>query len=272
MTLFRVVYDDTNWEANNDNSDPNVMNWSYYAPLYSNAEFTKLWNLIAYLNSKGITTNGVIFNFMGPGPSWMGGGTLTTGKEAEWAEMITSLLVWARYTNGLQFNLVAPDNEPDISNEGITITSANQYVTALRALAQKLDANGLSNLRLVGPDRAGGGTAYMPEMMADPVVMAKVAHFGVHSYSDGGSGSSGVYAYLQASAYPDRTFWVTEFNVWCSTCDSGTRGTYDWAYCKGTADYLLNHLANNASGGIVWEGYDSYYLRTHPPPGAFGGC
>ena len=103
----------------------------------------------------------------------------------------------------------------------------------------------------------------MPEMMADPVVMAKVAHFGVHSYSDGGSGSSGVYAYLQASAYPDRTFWVTEFNVWCSTCDSGTRGTYDWAYCKGTADYLLNHLANNASGGIVWEGYDSYYL--HPP-------
>ena len=151
MTLFRVVYDDTNWEANNDNSDPNVMNWSYYAPLYSNAAFTKLWNLIAYLNSKGITTNGVIFNFMGPGPSWMGGGTLTTGKEAEWAEMITSLLVWACYTNGLQFNLVAPDNEPDISNEGITITSANQYMTALRALAQKLDANGLSDLRLVGP-------------------------------------------------------------------------------------------------------------------------
>ena len=56
----------------------------------------------------------------------------------------------------------------------------------------------------------------MPEMMADPVVMAKLAHFGVHSYSDGGGGSSGVYAYLQGSAYPDRTFWMTEFNVWCS--------------------------------------------------------
>jgi O-glycosyl hydrolase len=239
------------------------MNWSYYAPLYSNAEFTKMWNLIAYLNGKGITTNGVIFNFMGPGPGWMGGGSLTAGQESEWAEMIASLLVWARYTNGLQFTYVGPDNEPDIANEGITISSASQYVTALRALAQQLDANGLSDVRLIGPDRAGGGTAYMPEMMADAVVMGKLAHFGVHSYSSGGGGSSGVYAYLQGSAYPDRTFWMTEFNVWCSTCDSGTRGTYDWAYCEGTANYLLSHLANGASGGTVWEGYDSFYL--HPP-------
>jgi O-glycosyl hydrolase len=158
MTLFRVVYDDTNWETNNDNSDPNVMNWDYYAPLYSNTEFTRMWNLVAYLNSKGITTNGVIFNFMGPGPAWMGGGSLTAGKESEWAEMITSLLLWARYTNGLQFTYVGPDNEPDIANEGITISSASQYVTALRALAQQLDANGLSDLRLVGPDRSSGGS------------------------------------------------------------------------------------------------------------------
>ena len=262
MTLFRVVYDDSNWEAKNDNSDPNVMNWGYYAPLYSNAEFTKLWELVAYLNSKGITTNGVILNFMGPGPAWMGGGSLSSGMESEWAEMITSLLVWARYTNGLQFNYVGPDNEPDISNEGITISSASQYVTALRVLAQKLDANNLSDVRFVAPDLAGGGTTYMPQILSDPVVMGKLGHFGVHSYSDGG-GSGGVYDYLQGSAYPDRTFWMTEYNVWCSTCDSGTRGTYDWSYCKGTAEYLMQHLLNNASGGIVWEGYDSYYL--HPP-------
>ena len=250
MTLFRVVYDDSNWEANNDNSDPSVMNWSYYAPLYSNAEFTKLWSLVAYLNSKGITTNGVIFNFMGPGPAWMGGGSLSAGMESEWAEMITSLLVWARYTNGLQFAYVGPDNEPDISNEGITISSASQYVTALRTLAQELDANNLSDVRLVAPDLAGGGTTYMPEMLADAVVMSKLGHFGVHNYSDGG-GSGGVYDYLQASAYPDRTFWMTEFNVWCSTCDSGIRGTYNWSYCKGTAEYLMQHLLNGASGGIV---------------------
>jgi hypothetical protein len=49
--------------------------------------------------------------------------------------------------------------------------------------------------------------------------------------------------------------------VWCSGCDSGTKGTYDWAYCKGTADYLLAHLLNGASACFPWEGYDSIYAH-----------
>ena len=160
------------------------MNWTYYNSVYSSAEFTQLWDMFAYLNSRGIT-NGAFFNFMGRGPAWMMGsdGSLTAGMEAEWAEMITSLLVYARNTRGLQFNLVAPDNEPDIYNEGIHYATRHQYTSALHQLAQKLDANGLSDVRLVGPDLAGGGTGYMPEMMADPVIMAKLEHFGVHSYS-----------------------------------------------------------------------------------------
>ena len=262
MTLLRVVFDNTDWEATNDNADPNVMDWTYYSKVYESSEFRRLWDMFAYLNSRGIA-DGAFFSFMGPGPSWMGGGTLGAGREDEWAEMVTSLLAYARIYRGLQFQLVAPDNEPDIYNEGIHIGTADQYATALHKLSEKLDANGLSDVRFVGPDLAAGGTAYMPEMMADPYVMDKLAHFGVHSYSDGGGGSSGVYDFIKASPYPDRTFWMTEFNVWCPTCDSGTRGTYDWAYSKGTADYLLNHLANNASGGIVWEGYDSFYA--HPP-------
>ncbi|MFZ0827714.1 MAG: hypothetical protein WAO02_09860, partial [Verrucomicrobiia bacterium] len=49
MTLFRVIYDKTDWEATNDNSDPNVMNWSYYSQVYSSADFQKMWGLAAYL-------------------------------------------------------------------------------------------------------------------------------------------------------------------------------------------------------------------------------
>ena len=30
MTLFRVIYDKTDWEATNDNSDPSAINWSCY--------------------------------------------------------------------------------------------------------------------------------------------------------------------------------------------------------------------------------------------------
>ena len=48
----------------------------------------------------------------------MGGALLAPGYEDEWAEMIVSLLYYARNTRHLQFNLVAPDNEPDATPSG----------------------------------------------------------------------------------------------------------------------------------------------------------
>jgi O-glycosyl hydrolase len=266
MTLFRVIYDTADWERANDNADANAFDWTYYNSIYSSAEFTKLWEMVAYLNQRGIT-NGAFFNFMGWGPSWMTQkdattGSLKPGMEAEWAEMITSLLVYARNTRGLQFNLVAPDNEPDLIAypEGIHIPTATQYASALRKLALRLDSAGMSDVGMIGPDLSIGGTTYLPQMMADPVIMAKLRHFGMHGYTLGG-GSSGVRSYLLGSAYPDRTFWMTEFNVWCDSCENGTRGTNSWSYARGTAEYLLAHLLNGASGSQVWEAYDSKYAH-----------
>ena len=269
MTLFKIIYDKTDWEATNDNANAYVMNWAYYNQVYSSPEFQKMWDMAAYFNQKGIS-NGLMFNFQGNGPAWLGSPALKTGMEAEWAEMVASLLIYARQTNHLQFGLVGPDNEMDQTPQGVNMT-ATQYATALHDLSQMLDTNGMSDLRFVGPDMAAGGTTYMPEMLADPVVMSKVAHFGVHSYSDGGVGSAGVASYLQGSAYPDRNFWMSECGVWCAACDSGVLGTYDWTYCKGTAEYLMQHLLNNAAAGIVWEVYDSQYNYYSPLEWSFWG-
>lgn len=260
MTVFRVVFDNTDWEEPNDNGDPRVADEAYYQARYGSPRFQPLWDLMAELNRRGLSRH-AFFNFMGPGPAWMGGGTLGPGMEAEWAEMIASLLAYARHTRGLRFGLVAPNNEPDIQNEGIHMDAA-VYARCLHELAAALERNGLGDVRWIAPDRAGGGTAYLPELLADPVIVAKLAHVGIHSYSAGG-GSGGVREFLRSSVCPDRTFWMTEFNVWCPTCDSGTRGNYDWATSRGTAEYLLRHLANGASGGVVWEGVDSLY--SHPP-------
>ncbi len=273
MTLFRVVYDLTDWETTNDNTDPALFNWAYYNGVYSSTEFTRLWDMFAYLNARGIT-NGAFFNFMGGGPSWMiqsdaTSGTLKSGMEPEWAEMITSLLVYARNTMGLQFSLVAPDNEPNLTSypEGIHLPTAKQYTNALHKLALRLDSAGMSDVGLVGPDAAGGGTTYMPEMMADPVIMAKLKHFGLHDYSSGGGSSPTVYSYITNSAYPDRTLWLTEFTEWCDECENGVRGTNSWSFARGIAEDLLSYLANGAAGTQVWEGYDSRYA--HGP--AYGG-
>ena len=102
-------------------------------------------------------------------------------------------------------------------------------------LAQLLDTNGLSDVRFVGPDLGYTSTDWMSAMMNDPTVMAKLAHFGLHSYQDDGGGSTGIYDFLQQSAYPDRTYWMTEFNVWCGSCEGGQGGTNSWDYACGAA-------------------------------------
>jgi O-glycosyl hydrolase len=270
MTIFRVILDSADWESTNDNDDPDVMNWDYYSTNYSTPDFEKLWGIIGYLNQRGIT-NGIMLNFQGPGPDWMGGTSLTPGYEDEWAERIVSLLLYARTNRHLQFHLVGPNNEPDKPPQGLAVTDANQYVLALHYLAEKLDAYGLGDVRIVGPDLAFGNTAFMPEMTNDPVVMTKLAHFSIHSYAANGNGSENVYDFIAQSPYPDRSFWVTEFNVWCAPCEDSEYGAYDWTYCRGTAEYLLGHLALGASAGMVWEAYDSYYTNIGSPYWSFWG-
>jgi O-glycosyl hydrolase len=63
------------------------------------------------------------------------------------------------------------------------------------------------------------------------------------------------------------TYWMTEFNAWCSGCDEGKVGIYDYNYSSNAVKYLLEFLANNATACLVWEGYDSYY--EHHAPSTF---
>jgi hypothetical protein len=203
----------------------------------------------------------------------MDSGTLTNGCEAEWAEMVASAFLYARNTQHLQFTLIGPNNEQDnpAQDQGVNM-NMDQYASALHTLAQLLDTNGLSDLRFVGPDLAYTSTDWLSAMMDDPVIMAKLAHFGLHSYYDNGDGSEGIADFLRQSPYPDRTYWMTEFNVWCSDCN-GSQGDGDlWDYASGAARHLLYHLAYGASAALAWEGYDSqYYYYTYPEGWSFWG-
>ncbi|HXY40087.1 MAG TPA: CehA/McbA family metallohydrolase [Vicinamibacteria bacterium] len=260
-TLWRVVIEEMDWEATNDDADPLHFNWDYYDKVYSAPRFERAWSLISYLNQRGIT-RGVIVNFMGRLPQWMGRERVAPGQEDEFVETVVSLLYYARHTRHLEFGYVAPMNEPDIRNEGPSVGAA-QYATILRKLVARLDAVGLGDLEVVAPDTAGvdkGIRDYLPRLLADPAVMAKVTRLGFHSYS---GESQGVFEAIRRSRYPDRPFWMTEWNKWCDTCDRGQPGTYDYGYASVAARYLLQHLQQGASAGLVWEGYDSLYQ--HPP-------
>lgn len=265
-TVWRVIVETVyNWEDKDDNSDPFTFNWDYYNKLYETPKFQKAWDMIQFLNSHGITKN-LMINFMGPIPLWMGGKSVKAKYEDEYIEMLVSFFYYAVKVKHLQIGLVSIMNEPDIENEGPTV-SPQQYAQLLRKFIDRMDSLGLSNIRIVAPDVASmntGSKAYIPFLMKDSVIMSKIAHFGLHSY---GGYYAPVDSSLKMSEYPQSTFWITEWNNWCNGCDEGILGEYDYNYAQKSISYLLDLLKHGASAGIVWEGYDSYY--EHHAPSSF---
>ena len=77
--IFRVIHDRMEWAGtgstrpaailtNLQNLDPTTLQSVYEVP-----DMQDLWNTIAYLNSKGVTADQIMVNFMGWTAPWMGG-------------------------------------------------------------------------------------------------------------------------------------------------------------------------------------------------------
>jgi O-glycosyl hydrolase len=261
-TIFRAVIEEIDWEEVNDDNDPDNFNWTYYNNVFSGARFRGVWNTLLYLNSKGIT-DGLIISFMGAPPasaplaapdpekSWMGGTdhTIAANMEDELAESIAAMLYYMRHTARIQFTLVSPMNETDIIAisksaehpdgivEGPNIPDAIQYVRVVRKLAEKLDAIGMGDIRFVAPD-AGSERLFgdcLDAMVKDEYLMGKLKCWGVHQY---GNDAGNYFKKIYKSAYPARSFWVTE--------TAGIRN-------------MLGQLDDNAKAYIFWDGFDCVY-------------
>lgn len=238
--IWRVVIDDQDWEATNDDSDPNTYNWTIYNAIYSSAKFEKLWAMIGYLNSRGITNN-VIICPMGKAANWMGGFSLTNTStiKNEYAEMITSMAIYGHNARGLQFTL-EPNNEPDINTEGVYMQAPVQ-AEVLNNIAQRLDAVGLTTMRMMGPSAGVINYAvndFTEAMMAYPALMSHVDIYSYHDYNGSTANAANV---ISSSAYPNKKFYMTEFSQFADG---------------------MSMLGQGTQGMLVWDGYDSVY--NHP--------
>ncbi|HPE74899.1 MAG TPA: CehA/McbA family metallohydrolase [Draconibacterium sp.] len=271
-TIFRTVIEEMDWEAFNDDNDPNNFNWNYYNKVFSDNKFQGIWKTLAYLNEKGIT-DGLILSLMGGPPaaapltekdkqkSWMGGTdyTISPAMEDEFVESIAAFLYYARYTAKIQFKLVSPMNETDIISltknadhpdgivEGPDISDAVQFTRIVKKLAEKLDAIGMNDIRFVTPD-AGGEKLFascLGEMAKDFYLMGKLAHWGVHNY---GSNAKNYMSTVNKPANPNKSLWVTEM--------------------AGITN-LFGQLEDNAGAYIFWDGFDCVYQ--HARRNGYGG-
>jgi O-glycosyl hydrolase len=260
-TSFRLMYDDCDWEAVNDNNDPDSYNWTYFDSVYSAPRFTCVWNTVAYLNSKGITD--ITLSPDGASPSWMGGTKLKKGLEAEYAETISSMIYYGlrRHRPALHFIMISPINETTCGGDEGVLTTPEQFGLIYADIAKHLINDKLTELSIIGPDDCGGWAASYHAMVSNPVAMSKILRFGQHDYGDETKKIRDLIDSIKHSAYPDREAIMTEANASCIGCDGGTYNkSYGFNEYAGPAyKYILQHLNAGANGLQIWEGYDSRY-------------
>lgn len=258
---FRLMFDDCDWEQTNDNDDPKVYNWAYYDSVYSSPRFAGIWEMIRYLNSKGITDVGLSPD--GAGPKWMGGTTLLQGKEQEYAEMMSSMVFYAKkkLQPALQISTLSPINESTCGGGEGVVTTPDQFGRLYADIAARLIADGISDVSIVGPDDCGGWLPNVQAMLASPVTMSKLAYFGQHDYGSGTQKARDLIKAIKASAYPSTQAVMTEVNAVCRDCDGGVYNKdygFD-AYAGIAYKTILDHLNAGVNGIQVWEAYDSRY-------------
>jgi O-glycosyl hydrolase len=258
-TIWRVIIENADWEAINDDPDPSSFNWAYYNAVYESPRFQDFWSMLEYLNAKGVVS--ILINVMGVVPDWIGGSTVRSSAEDEWVEMIASFVYYGRNVRGLQFTMLSPMNETDLgAPEGPKVDAA-QYARLTRKLIERLAELGLGDVQIVGPDTASvraGLSAYWPTILADSTIMSRLHHFSLHDY---GGFSAGADHVIRASAYPERNYWMTEWAGRCPGCDGGQGVANEWSFARETSGYLLDHLNDGAAAMLYYDAYDTYYVH-----------
>ena len=269
-TMFRVVpylvY--SNWEETNDNADPNVMNWEYYNDRYSTPVFEATWNGLRFLNSRGIRP---VLGIMGPVPDWMLDDQWTPPKHKvcqtdskqralkpamydEFAEMVVSMVMYARNKAGIDFEYFSPFNETDCyPPEGPRI-DPEEAPKVLAAVARRLKKEGLGDIRLTPADQAIITNDYISPILADPELMKQVGAFTLHTYGENSVGPQ--VTRVENSKYPHTPVWLTEYG---DQNDEDKTAGNDWKNFSLLANRrALTALNQGATALFFFDAFDDY--------------
>jgi len=269
-TMFRVVpylvY--SNWEETNDNDDPNVMNWEYYNDRYSSPVFEATWNGLRFLNSRGIRP---VIALMGPVPDWMLDDQWSPPKHKvckteskqhaikpamydEFAEMVVSMVMYARSKAGIDFEYFSPFNESDCyPPEGPRI-DPEDAPNVLAAVARRLKKEGLGDVKLTPADQALITTDYITPILRDSELMKQVGAFTLHTYGENSVGPQ--VERVKASKYPQVPVWLTEYG---DLNDQDKTAEHDWKkFSLASNRRALTALNQGASAVFFFDAFDDY--------------
>src|SRR6266567_7541451 len=277
-TIFRLdPYGLLNWEAVNDNDNPQVMNREYYNDRYSIATFEASWAAGRYLNSRGIRP---FLALSGIAPDWMldsnapppqhkvcGGSSgmghagpmkpnhLNPDMYDEFAEEVVSLAVYARTRARIDFQYFGPINDTDCYPAEGPRVDPDEMPKLLSAVARRMKKEGLGDVRLVVAEQAIVTTDYIGPIMQEPDLMKQVGVFAFHTY---GSDSVGPQLErVRSSKYPNTPVWLTEYG---DLKDLDKSAENEWeGFSVAATQRALRALNQGARAALYWDAYDNYH-------------
>ncbi|MEO8659536.1 MAG: hypothetical protein ABI693_13780 [Bryobacteraceae bacterium] len=282
-SMFRVVayFVGTDWEVANDNAEPLSANWNYFDERYSNPVFEASWKGLRYLNSRGIRP---VLALMGPAPAWMvedssaapkhkvcspnsRQGRLKPEMYDEFAETVVTMAAYARRKAGIEFDYFSPVNETDCyPGEGPRI-DPEEMPKVLAAIARRMNAEGLGEVKLVAAENAIIGNDYLSPVMANKDLMKQVGAFALHSYSDGSVGPH--VESVNRNGYARVPVWLTEYG---SLADEDRTSENEWKeFALASNRRALIALNQGAAALFYFNAFDDYEecMKRHTYYGLF---
>jgi len=273
-TIFRLdPYGLLNWEAANDNDDPQAMNWEYYNDRYSIPTFEASWAAARYLNSRGVRP---FLTLSGIAPAWMlddkappprhkvCGGDAKPGAGAvhlnpamydEFAEEAVSMAAYARTKARIDFEYFSPLNETDCYPAEGPRVDPDEMPKLLLAIARRMRKEGLGDVKLVVADQALLANNYIGPILETPELMPQVGAFSLHSYSK--ESITPHVERVRASKYANIPVWLTEYG---DLDDLDRTAGNEWrGFCLAATRRALRALNEGATAALFWDAYDNYH-------------
>jgi hypothetical protein len=258
-TLYR--FDCTglaNWLDPGKRQSDGLWSESYLESVYRSKVFTDAWATFRYMNSKGIEP---FFNVSGrihPGLGKTDDPTRLSDFDG-YAEMVVTMVKWARDKENLKFTLLAPFNETDMGfPEGPKIDGSDMLITT-RAIIKKLVAYGLADIKLIAIDDTHPGLNRLEAVISDSTLAKSIYAFATHTYGDGdiGDGVEGDFVRfskaIKNSPFKNSSVWLTEYG------DLDQTGEIEYEFAWRSTRRLMKRLNNGFNAALAWDAFDNFH-------------
>ena len=251
--LFRVdIWGKSDWPDPTGELGPSSLQPDNLARVYQGEIFQRGWNLMRYLNERGIEP---YLTASGDVPPWMLAADGKTLRDYDaFCEMLASMVDWARSREGLRFTLFGPLNETDLGSPEGPSVSPEEYVKVCETLDEKLCRRDLMDIRFVVPEQARFDPNYLRELVKSRRLRERIGVFSMHDYADlSAEDYRAVIETIRRSNYADKRLWFGEFG------DLEQSGEKEWYVAWVMVSRLLDHLSAGFNASLAWDAFDNYH-------------